>query len=60
MEGSVLKLQTVHKSVGWLGDGPHGLIIISECDNPNCGCHQGAKDAKARGEHFLHFPLKAR
>lgn len=58
--GPVLKLRTAHETVGWLGSGPHGVIVITECDNPNCGCHQGAKDAKASGTHFLHLPVGSR
>ena len=55
--GPVLKLRTAHESVGWLGE-IAGVTIISECDNPECGCHEGAKEAKKQGIPFLHFPLE--
>ncbi len=52
--GPVLKLRTAHENVGWLGDGPGGVTTITECDNPNCGCHQAVREAIAEGAHFSH------
>ncbi len=55
--GPVLKLRTAHQSLGWLGD-VAGVIVIIECDDPNCGCHQDAREAKEQGVHFLHLPIE--
>ena len=49
VKAPALKLQSAHKTVGWLNSvGPVAVMASSACGDPNCGCHQAIREGNRK------------